>query len=73
MVVLNFVFCLLLYEHYLQRLVYGTEAEAAVAIGFDDFIADGVRGTSVWQVSICDFPLLLLDSLAPSKVLKNFT
>jgi len=33
----------------LQRLVYGSEAEAAVAIGFDDFIADGVRGTSLWQ------------------------
>lgn len=33
----------------LKRLVYGSEAEAAVAIGFDDFIADGVRGTSVWQ------------------------
>ena len=32
-----------------KRLVYGSEAEAAVAIGFDDFIADGVRGTSVWQ------------------------
>ena len=33
----------------MKRLVYGSEAEAAVAIGFDDFIADGVRGTSVWQ------------------------
>ncbi|QDZ21739.1 cytidine deaminase [Chloropicon primus] len=33
----------------LKRLVYGSEAEAAVAIGFDDFIADGVRGTSIWQ------------------------
>ena len=33
----------------LKRLVYGSEAEAAVAIGFDDFIADGVRGTTVWQ------------------------
>ena len=33
----------------MNRLVYGSEAEAAVAIGFDDFIADGVRGTSVWQ------------------------
>ena len=50
-----------------QRLVYGTEAEAAVAIGFDDFIADGVRGTSIWQVSIffLSFCFLRFKTLLP--------
>ncbi|KAA3472820.1 guanine deaminase [Gossypium australe] len=28
-----------------ERLVYGAKAEAAIAIGFDDFIADALRGT----------------------------
>ena len=32
-----------------QRLVYGAQAEAAIAIGFDDFIADAIRGTSHYQ------------------------
>ncbi|OAE34483.1 hypothetical protein AXG93_3472s1180 [Marchantia polymorpha subsp. ruderalis] len=32
-----------------SRLVYGTEAEAAVAVGFDDFIADAIRGTAKFQ------------------------
>jgi hypothetical protein len=32
-----------------QRLVYGAQAEAAIAIGFDDFIADAIRGTSYYQ------------------------
>jgi hypothetical protein len=32
-----------------QRLVYGAQAEAAIAIGFDDFIADAIRGTSQYQ------------------------
>ena len=36
--------------HFLQqRLVYGAEAEAAIAIGFDDFIADALRGTGFYQ------------------------
>lgn len=34
-----------------QRLVYGAKAEAAIAIGFDDFIADALRGTGVYQKS----------------------
>lgn len=34
---------------YLKRLVYGAKAEAAIAIGFDDFIADALRGTSFYQ------------------------
>lgn len=38
----SFTFCL-------QRLVYGAEAEAAIAIGFDDFIADALRGTGIYQ------------------------
>lgn len=33
----------------LQRLVYGAKAEAAIAIGFDDFIADALRGTGFYQ------------------------
>jgi len=33
----------------LQRLVYGAQAEAALAIGFDDFIADAIRGTAYYQ------------------------
>lgn len=32
-----------------QRLVYGAKAEAAIAIGFDDFIADALRGTAHYQ------------------------
>lgn len=34
--------------HY-QRLVYGAKAEAAIAIGFDYFIADALRGTGLYQ------------------------
>ncbi|GBG65981.1 hypothetical protein CBR_g54960 [Chara braunii] len=33
----------------IKRLVYGAEAEAAVAVGFDDFIADAIRGTAYYQ------------------------
>lgn len=33
----------------LQKLVYGAKAEAAIAIGFDDFIADALRGTAIYQ------------------------
>ncbi|GAV90420.1 dCMP_cyt_deam_1 domain-containing protein [Cephalotus follicularis] len=33
----------------IKRLVYGAEAEAAIAIGFDDFIADALRGTGFYQ------------------------
>ncbi|KAI5676361.1 hypothetical protein M9H77_07311 [Catharanthus roseus] len=33
----------------IKRLVYGCKAEAAIAIGFDDFIADALRGTSFYQ------------------------
>ncbi|GAB4835972.1 hypothetical protein Ancab_000891 [Ancistrocladus abbreviatus] len=33
----------------IKRLVYGAQAEAAIAIGFDDFIADALRGTGVYQ------------------------
>lgn len=35
--------------HVFQRLVYGAKAEAAIAIGFDDFIADALRGTGFYQ------------------------
>lgn len=33
----------------IKRLVYGAKAEAAITIGFDDFIADAIRGTGVYQ------------------------
>lgn len=33
----------------IKRLVYGAKAEAAIAIGFDDFIADALRGTAYYQ------------------------
>ncbi|CAI5968560.1 unnamed protein product [Closterium sp. NIES-64] len=32
-----------------QRLVYGAQAEAALTISFDDFIADAIRGTAYHQ------------------------
>ncbi|KAG5099796.1 hypothetical protein JHK82_044848 [Glycine max] len=31
-----------------KRLVYGAKAEAAIAIGFDDFISDALRGTGFY-------------------------
>jgi hypothetical protein len=34
---------------YCQRLVYGAKAEAAIAIGFDDFIAGALRGIGFYQ------------------------
>jgi len=34
---------------FIQRLVYGAKAEAAIAIGFDDFISDALRGTGFYQ------------------------
>lgn len=33
----------------IKRLVYGAKAEAAVAVGFDYFIADALRGTGFYQ------------------------
>ena len=30
-------------------MVYGAKAEAAIAIGFDDFIADALRRTGFYQ------------------------
>ncbi|KAJ0014995.1 hypothetical protein Pint_20560 [Pistacia integerrima] len=33
----------------IKRLVYGAKAEAAIAIGFDDFISDALRGTGFYQ------------------------
>ncbi|KAK7337885.1 hypothetical protein VNO77_18474 [Canavalia gladiata] len=38
-----------IYLSRIKRLVYGAKAEAAVAIGFDAFIADAVRDTSFYQ------------------------
>ncbi|KAM2636763.1 hypothetical protein EV1_021356 [Malus domestica] len=33
----------------IKRLVYGAKAEAAIAVGFDDFIVDALRGTCFYQ------------------------
>ncbi|KAJ0976487.1 hypothetical protein J5N97_018452 [Dioscorea zingiberensis] len=38
-----------IYLSRIKRLVYGAKAEAAIAIGFDDFIADALRGTGHYQ------------------------
>uniref|UniRef100_A0A453ME21 Uncharacterized protein n=1 Tax=Aegilops tauschii subsp. strangulata TaxID=200361 RepID=A0A453ME21_AEGTS len=35
----------------MQRLVYGAKAEAAVAIGFDAFIADALGGTGHYRTA----------------------
>ncbi|XBI75130.1 hypothetical protein VPH35_068538 [Triticum aestivum] len=35
----------------IKRLVYGAKAEAAVAIGFDAFIADALRGTGHYRTA----------------------
>jgi hypothetical protein len=40
----NFPTCLAM-----QRLVYGAKVEAAIAIGFDDFITDALRGIGFYQ------------------------
>ncbi|KOM26013.1 hypothetical protein LR48_Vigan213s003600 [Vigna angularis] len=32
-----------------EMLVYGAKAEAAIAVGFDDFISDALRGTGFYQ------------------------
>ena len=34
---------------FIHRLVYGAKAEATIAIGFDDFISDALRGTAFYQ------------------------
>ena len=33
----------------IKRLLYGAKAEATIEIGFDDFIADALRGTGYYQ------------------------
>jgi len=33
----------------IKRLLYGAKAESAIEIGFDDFIADALRGTAYYQ------------------------
>ncbi|KAL9259689.1 Guanosine deaminase-like protein [Drosera capensis] len=38
----------------IKRLVYGAKAEAAIAIGFDYFIADAIRGTGVYQKAMLE-------------------
>ena len=46
---LHISFNVVCFFHVKQRLVYGAKAEAAIAIGFDDFIADALRGTGFYQ------------------------
>ncbi|KHN14726.1 hypothetical protein glysoja_038135 [Glycine soja] len=33
----------------IKKLVYGAKAEAAIAIGFDDIIADALKDTGVYE------------------------
>ncbi|KAK6911435.1 Cytidine and deoxycytidylate deaminase domain [Dillenia turbinata] len=38
-----------IYLSRLKRVVYGAKAEAAIAVGFDNFIADALGGTAYYQ------------------------
>ncbi|KAL1074500.1 hypothetical protein V6Z11_D11G294400 [Gossypium hirsutum] len=38
----------------IKKLVYGAKAEAAIAIGFDDFIADALRRIGFYQKTILE-------------------
>ncbi|XP_027114403.2 guanosine deaminase isoform X1 [Coffea arabica] len=40
-----------IYLSKIKRLVYGAKAEAAIAIGYNAFIADALRGTGFYQKS----------------------
>ncbi|KAL1211706.1 Guanosine deaminase [Cardamine amara subsp. amara] len=53
----------------LKRLVYGAKAEAAVAIGFNSFIADGVRGIGSYHKS--NLEIIKLDVSIAEQVFQN--
>lgn len=52
-----------------QRLVYGAKAEAAVAIGFNSIIADGVRGIGCYHKS--NLEIKKLDVSIAEQVFQN--
>lgn len=52
-----------------QRLVYGAKAEAAVAIGFNSFIADGVKGIESYHKS--NLEIIKLDVSIAEQVFQN--
>ncbi|KAL4580040.1 hypothetical protein LXL04_016215 [Taraxacum kok-saghyz] len=47
-----------------KRLVYGTQAEAAIAIGFDDFIVDTLREVNLLAVATADNGIKILANAA---------
>ncbi|XP_020888395.1 uncharacterized protein LOC9320566 isoform X2 [Arabidopsis lyrata subsp. lyrata] len=53
----------------LKRLVYGAKAEAAVAIGFNSIIADGVRGIGCYHKS--NLEIKKLDVSIAEQVFQN--
>lgn len=56
----------------LKRLVYGAQAEAALAIGFDDFIADAIRGTAYYQKATLQIHRANgVDAVAAEEVFQN--
>ncbi|XP_006298552.2 uncharacterized protein LOC17892039 isoform X1 [Capsella rubella] len=53
----------------LKRLVYGAKAEAAVAIGFNSIIADGVSGIGCYHKS--NLEIIKLDASIAEQVFQN--
>ncbi|VVA96551.1 unnamed protein product [Arabis nemorensis] len=53
----------------LKRLVYGAKAEAAVAIGFNSCIANGVKGTELCHKS--NLEIVKLDASIAEQVFQN--
>ncbi|XP_010425514.1 PREDICTED: uncharacterized protein LOC104710496 isoform X2 [Camelina sativa] len=53
----------------LKKLVYGAKAEAAVAIGFNSIIADGVRGIGSYHKS--NLEIIKLDASIAEQVFQN--
>jgi len=53
----------------IKRLIYGAKAEAAIEIGFDDFIADALRGTAQYQKA--NLEIKQADGSAAEQVFQN--
>ncbi|CAH8361645.1 unnamed protein product [Eruca vesicaria subsp. sativa] len=53
----------------LKRLVYGAQAEAAVAIGFNSCVANGVKGTELFHKS--NLEIVKLDVSIAEQVFQN--
>ena len=52
-----------------QRLVYGAQAEVAVAIGFNSCVANGVKGTELFHKSSLE--IVKLDASIAEQVFQN--